>query len=784
MIRRKARQGPPKAAGRHSWLTALAAVFLFGLLASTPLVLRDLHVVTHPVAAASAHGIALLPRSVNPHLVQVPPVARAINPGQPAALPPTARPAKEAALVTEEDNRIRTLFHAAVHINRPEVVPARSSLPTLVLTPRRSPYRAVDLVRYGALVRLPHRADLLLYDVFVAPRATLLLGSPRLRALYLDSSGDGFASVVTWGGHLDFRGTSRRPFTIMGWDRVAKAPAADRGNGRSYIRAIGGSLSLTDARVSALGFWSGRTGGVAWTGLRNQPSTGGATSSTFTSSTYGAFVMRGKDVRFADDLFEFNQLDGVHIHRYSVGSSVISSSLVRNGLNGLMVDRATQLTLAQGDVSVRNRRNGYFVDGRPLVAGASASGNSVAPGSGATIEGSVATHNGRAGILVEGGVSTVIKANQVCAPITGISIKYGAANSVLTGNYVSCSPQSGLSLGPRASNSVASGNTIVGSRIGMLIRNVGQLRIDNNLVARTRIFGISVRGLSSRVSGVGNTIAGTGFRPVDTRAQARVPTLYGTDTSGWAHHAKLTFFSYLRFHPLAALWLSIVLLFVIGFLWSRRRRLPPHPYPESTRWRPPTPRVRPLPVREAAGPVPAMTVADAFTVPAPSPELTAAAAAAMSAPPPTPTAAIADTTPAPPTAVDAAEAATTPAPPWVLTAADAATMPAPPSAVTAAEAATMPAPPSAVDAAEAATMPAPPSAVTAADAVTAAEAATMPAPPSAATTADATTMPRRGRGHYAGMAARGREAAAGMDGSGIDGTGSSPAPVPAGVAGS
>jgi len=615
VIRRKGRQGSPKAAGRRSWLAVLAAVCVFGLLGTTPLVLKELHVATHPVAATSAHGLALLPHPLNRRPVQVPPVARAINPGQPAALFPTANPAKEAALVTEEDNRLRTLFHTAVHINRPEVVPVRGSVPTLVLTPRRSSYGAGDLVRYGALVRLPNHAGLLLYHVFVAPRATLLLGSPGLHALYLDSSADGFASIVTWGGHLDFGGTARRPFTIMGWDRVAKAPAADRGKGRSYIRAIGGSMSFTDARVSALSFWSGRTSRVAWTGLRNQPSTGGATSSTFTNNTYGAFVMRGTDVRFASDLFEFNQLDGVHFHRYSAGSSVISSSLVRNGLNGLMVDRATRATLVRGDVSVHNQRNGYFVDGRPLVAGASASGNSVAPGSGTTIEHSVATHNGRAGILVEGGVGTVIEADQVCGAITGISIKYGAANSVLTGNYVSCSPQSGLSLGPGASNTVASGNTIVGSRIGMLIRAVGQLQIDNNLVARARIFGISVRGPSSRVRGVSNTITGTGFRPVDTRAQARVPALYGTDTSAWTHHAKLTFFSYLRFHPLAALWLGIVLLFVLGFLWSRRRRLPPHPYAYSTHWTRTVPEVRPLPVRDVPDLVPVPAAARAATMP-------------------------------------------------------------------------------------------------------------------------------------------------------------------------
>ncbi len=84
--------------------------------------------------------------------------------------------------------------------------------------------------------------------------------------------------------------------TIRGWDRVAKAPAADKGFGRAYIREVGGNMTLAEVRVSSLGFWSGRTGGVAWTGVNGHPSTGGATDSTFTMQTYGAFVDRGQNI--------------------------------------------------------------------------------------------------------------------------------------------------------------------------------------------------------------------------------------------------------------------------------------------------------------------------------------------------------------------------------------------------------------------------------------------------------------------------------------------------------
>jgi hypothetical protein len=106
------------------------------------------------------------------------------------------------------------------------------------------------------------------------------------------------------------------------------------------------------------------------------------------------------------------------------------------------------------------------------------------------------------------------------------------------------------------------------------------------VITGATLFGLTVRGSSSRVSGVDNVISGTGFRPVDARADAPAPALAGTDTDGWQSHLKLTPLNYLQFHPLAALWLSILVLLLAGALWSRRKALPAHPYAAGTRWQP------------------------------------------------------------------------------------------------------------------------------------------------------------------------------------------------------
>ncbi|HLK01626.1 MAG TPA: right-handed parallel beta-helix repeat-containing protein [Streptosporangiaceae bacterium] len=569
----------------RSWPATLAAVAVFGLLATMPLTLALLHVHLTPVAATTSHGVKLLPAPSAPAAVVLPPSAQPVSAGEPPAALPAVDAAREAAAVTAEDRRIRTLLHDAVHIFQPQVIPIRAALPTLVLTAISRPYTAADLVQYGALVMLPHNSAILLDNVFVSTNATLSLGGTALRTLYLDSGSGGFTSIVAWGGSLAFHGTAKYPFTIMGWDRADSSPAADKGFGRPYLREVGGSMTITDARVSSLGFWSGRTGGVAWTGITGKPSTGGATRSTFTDDTYGAFVARSSGVTFRGDLFEFNELDGLRVHRYSTGTRVLSSAAARNGGNGFIVSRATKDTVLRGDLSQNNGYNGFYVDGRPLVNGASASGGSATPGSGAEILSSEATGNGRLGILVEGGSGTVVEGNEVCATITAIALRYNASGAVLTGNDIRCGPRTGFSVGPATADTTISGNTVTGARMGILVRDAGSVQVDNNRIFGATVFGITARGASSKVSGVGNVLSGTGFRAVDARADAAPPALSSTDLSGWVHHVKITFWSYLRFHPLAALWLSIVVLVVLAAVWSRRKRLPAHPYAASTHWR-------------------------------------------------------------------------------------------------------------------------------------------------------------------------------------------------------
>ncbi|MGH3277031.1 MAG: right-handed parallel beta-helix repeat-containing protein, partial [Streptosporangiaceae bacterium] len=514
------RSGRGQRAG-YTGFAVVTALCVFALLGALPVILPALGLATGAAPTVSA-GVHLLQAPPPLRSVLLPAAARPVSPRLPAATLPRVSESQEAVAVGAQDNWLRAILHASFRSALPRIVFSPGQLPTLVLPsrPLAPAYMIADLIRDGAARLLPDGSVLLQDNVFVASGARLVLTSGQVRAIYLNSRPRGSASIVGWGGSLVFAGTVSHPLIIEGWDEATMTPAADTGRGRPYIREVAGRMAMTNVQVSFLGFWSGRTGGVAWTGLASHPSTGGATSSTFKDDTYGVFVARGLGVRFSGDLFESNQLDGFHVHRGTIGTSAAYSAAVRNGANGFHVDRATLNTVLQDDVSENNTANGFLVDGRPLVASASASGDGVAPGSGVRIENSAATGNTKVGILVEGGSGTVLSANEICARQSGIALRFGATSAVLTGNDVRCRPRVGIALDASAPQALLSGNAVSNARIGVLVANSGHIEMDHSRIAGATVFGISIRGRSSAVFGQDNVISGTGFRAVDVRADA------------------------------------------------------------------------------------------------------------------------------------------------------------------------------------------------------------------------------------------------------------------------
>lgn len=575
---------------RRGWRSVIVVAAALSALAVLPwLVPKG---VTPPwvSAAQNASPVPLpkLPPSLKP--VQLGAAAQPVDPNATPASQPTFDSTHEAALVAGEDNRLRVLLHKAAHVRAPATLAVPGSSLTLVLPGRPDPYTFTDLVSTGAAVPLAQQGWYLLVDsVLVARSATLQIssadGGPS--TLLLSSSATSFTSLVTWGGSMTLSGTAQTPLAITGWDQVNNQPSEDRGYGRPYLRAVGGQMQLNEVRASHLGFWSGRTGGVSWTGVTRQASSGGATDSSFVGDTYGAFVTRSSQVHFTGDLFESSELDGLRLHRGANNSTVTSSASVRNGSNGFVVSRGANSDLLSADVALHNGGNGFLLDGQPLVNGAGPSGGETQASVGSQVSGSDSERNGHTGILVEGGSGTVIQNNAVCAASTAIAIRLGAATTSVVGNELRCA-RVALSIGPAVSGTTVSSNVLSHARIGVLVRNSPGVRLLNNQTRSLSVFAISVRGASPGVVGSDNVFAGAGLQPIDFRGGAAAPQLTGTDLRNWTRVSSPTALSYLRYHPLLTTWLAILLLVALSWIVVRLRRRSRLPYRHSLVWMPAT----------------------------------------------------------------------------------------------------------------------------------------------------------------------------------------------------
>lgn len=568
-------------------LAASAALVFFAGLAALPFLYSSRLAPPPPVWAKAAKRSSTVPLPQAPASLAGTRLARVAQPTNPNA-PPASLPNLDAnhvaSLVAAEDNRLRTVLHASRSMTTPTVMGVTGSLSTLVLPSRPAAYSFSDLQNAQAII--PHQGGgyELVDSILVAPGATLTLDGASLPAgsatsLYLDRSAVGFTSLVAWGGSLKLTGIgAETPLAVTGWDRDRQQPAADGGNGRPYIREVGGRMDLVNVRVSSLGFWSGRTGGVAWTGVSRKAATGSAVSSTFTGNAFGAFVSRADQIQFSDDLFEANELDGLRLHRNTTNSTVSASAAARNGGNGFSISRGATGDALRGDLAVHNRGNGFLLDGEPLVTGASPSGSQSVASVGTLLEASEAEASGRAGIIVEGGTGTVVRNNVVCGPVTAIAVRAAATGTMIVGNDIHCGGRVGLSIGPAVTGTTVDGNTVGDARIGLMVRNSPGVRIMNNRFTRISIFAISVRGSSPGVVGNGNVMEGQGFTPVDTRSGAVAPVITTSDTSSWTRRASVGVLGYLRYHPILITWIGILLVVIISTLVMRARHRPQRPY--------------------------------------------------------------------------------------------------------------------------------------------------------------------------------------------------------------
>ncbi|GIF06287.1 right-handed parallel beta-helix repeat-containing protein [Actinoplanes siamensis] len=546
---------------------------------------------------------------------------------------------RQAALVAAEDRRLTEVRAVAA------VAPTRganwsnpyrlntSAGYTLVLTQRREPYTVTDLLKLApqTFTRQSDGSYLLTENIYLNSGAKLRLSNPGGLTLRLASNTNGFVSIVSFGGSLTIDGTPQAPTTITSWDRRTTRPDTDVNDGRAYLRAIGGQFSMTYTKVSDLGFWSGRTGGVSLTGT-DRPDTGdvvgpthltkterheakdqrlsedrsataapgagdvfaqpsGALNipdtrfdvpglsyvsgdidhSTITGNAFGMFISSANGITLSDTSITKSLYDGLLLHRFAssaVVERVVSSD---NGGDGIVLSRAAQEVRVSASTTERNGGNGFTVDGLPLATGASASGEYVGSYGNNSIANSVSRDNHHYGVEVIGGLNISVENNEVTGNDMGIVARAGADHVTISGNRVTGPNRQGVALRDGVTKATVTGNIIAKADTAIYIRGSSG-DVQGNTINEATHHGIALVGATGGSKVSYNVVAGVGPSAVDlSRVEGKIKSEHN-QIGAW--HDTSAFWVRFRHYasPMTLLWAGILLLIIISAVLGLRRR--------------------------------------------------------------------------------------------------------------------------------------------------------------------------------------------------------------------
>ena len=474
--------------------------------------------------------------------------------------------------VAAEDQRLLTLVGSVRFGARP-YVQAVGAVDTLVLTPNAATYGLADLLALNAAQDQPDGGVLLTQNVLVAPGARLAIDAPG-STVRLRSDQSGFVSLVAWKADLSLAGADGAPLAVSSWDAGRNGVDYDVVDGRAYIRDVSGAMRIQNVNVSHLGFWAGRTSGVAWTGSSRSSATGSIVGSTFRANHYGAFASEGQGLSITGSSFTANTVDGLCLHRSTTATTIQSSSAQSNGRDGFSADQGSEGIAFTDVTAADNAVHGIAFSGTPLSAGRSAGGASMRSYGKVTIAGGLLRNNGRAGLRVAGGKDVAVSSTTVIGNRDGIVLAGTVApttveNTVITGQRLGISVTRG--------SAAVSGNRVTDAETAIQVRDAS-VAVTKNVVARATNHAVSVIGAATGSSLVDNTIAGRGPSGLDTyRLNPGISIqASGNDIEGWTRHRGTWKYlsAFIPTHPMLVLWVVLLGLPLALVLPGRRRRVP------------------------------------------------------------------------------------------------------------------------------------------------------------------------------------------------------------------
>ena len=498
---------------------------------------------------------------------------------------------QQGALLLSEDERLLRLV-AGLRAGSGPYVQTIGGTDTLVLPPRGLDYGLADLVAGGAAEEQPDGDVLLSSHVFLAPGARLDVDAPGT-ALRLRSDATGFTSLVAWKADLDLSGGNGDPLTVTSWDERLQEPDTDVADGRAYIRTVSGNANFSYVDVNGLGFWAGRTGGVALTGGSSGPASGTITDSSFENGHYGLFASEADGLQVTRTRFSGHAVDGLGLHRRTVDTTVVDSQASGNGRHGIAADQGSEDVTLTGVTAADNAEYGVYFNGEPLSDGPSAGGASLRAYGTVAITGGELRGNGKGGARVVGANNVSITGTDVVDNRDGIVLVDTAAPATVAGTTVTGDHRFGISATGGAAtisdNLVRGGDTAIQAR-------AASASVTGNTVEDAANHGISVVGAAVASSVVDNTIAGRGPSGLDLYRLTPGVLIEqsGNDLEGWERDRDNWVYlsTFIPNHPMLVLWVVILGAPLALGLRARRNRLPVGnlPYRDQLRHDRPAPR--------------------------------------------------------------------------------------------------------------------------------------------------------------------------------------------------
>lgn len=363
-----------------------------------------------------------------------------------------------------------------------------------VILPRRTdPYQLPELAKLfpDSIVPSGDGIYLLNDDLIVGQGATLLIESRTVHEVRLRSMPDHFITITSWRGTITVAGTEYQPVAITSWNPNENGPDLNEADGRAWVQTRRGSMDLTWANTSYLGFDTGTLSGVAWEGRPDEQVHGSAIYSTFMHNHFGAYTFEATAMEFRYDTFAYNTGYGLDPHDHSNHFTVEYNRAYNNGTHGIIFSRGCDFNVIRFNASYNNGTHGIVLDDGPNVnpdgtirerAGIPSNNNSVTQNT---------VYGNQIGIVLDGGTGNTISGNQIRQNTYGIRMKDAVDENAVTGNQFIDNTQFAIYLYNGSNRNVIAHNNVSGGTSGIVIKDSASNQVDSNTLK-----GISDRGIA------------------------------------------------------------------------------------------------------------------------------------------------------------------------------------------------------------------------------------------------------------------------------------------------